>query len=117
MVYKEQIYRDEVEISSLETCDVAHSKICNHLQLDPKRVLVMNEHGALKYDQWVESTNLWMDNVVYVVDAIKSVKHVPDQHKARLKEALISGGILSCLQYALMLFTIISITTQSCKYS
>ena len=49
---------------------------------------------SLKYNQWVESTNLLIDNVVYVVNTIKSVNHQPlDQNKARLKGALMGGGM------------------------
>ena len=93
IVYKDQMYKEEVVINSLETGDVVHSKICNHLQLDPKRVLMMNECGAIKYNQWVESANLLKDNVIYVVDTVKNVNHEAlDQNKARLKGTLVGGG-------------------------
>merc|ERR1712087_351855 len=94
IVYKGKTYKNEVLINSLETCDVVHTKICNHLQLKPKRVLMMNEHGALKYNQWVESANLLRDNVIYVVDSIRNVDHgALDQTKARLKGALLGGAM------------------------
>merc|ERR1712130_809629 len=94
IVYKDQMYKEEVVINSLETGDVVHSKICNQLQLDPKRVLMMNECGAIKYNQWVESANLLNDNVIYVVDSVKNVNHEAlDQNKARLKGSLMGGGM------------------------
>merc|ERR1712087_612875 len=94
IVYKGQLYENEVVVNSLEICDVVHVKICNHLQLEPRRVLMMNEHGALKYNQWVESTNLLRDNVIYVVDSIRNVDHgALDQTKARLKGALLGGAM------------------------
>merc|ERR1712154_615459 len=54
----------------------------------------MNESGAIKYNQWVESANLLKDNVIYVVDSVKNVNHEAlDQNKARLKGSLMGGGM------------------------
>ena len=56
------------------------------LELDPKRVLLINENGMLKYNQWVESANLFHDNVIYVVDTVKAVDHgTLDANKRNLK--------------------------------
>ena len=63
-MYKEKLYKHELEINSLETCDTVYQQICNMLELDPKRVLLLNENGMLKYNQWVESANLFNDNTV-----------------------------------------------------
>ncbi len=74
-MYKEKQFKHEIELNSLDTIDVVYEKICNHLQLNPKRILSLNEYGLFKYNQWVESANLFLDNMIYVIDTVKDVDH------------------------------------------
>ena len=74
-VYKEKLYKHEIETSSMETCDIIYQQICDILELDPKRILVFNEYGMLNYAQFVESANLFIDNILYVVDSVREVDH------------------------------------------
>ena len=46
----------------------------------------------LKYNQWVESANLFHDNLIYVVNTIKDVDHgTLDANKTKFKGGLMGG--------------------------
>ena len=46
---REELYKHEIEIKSLESCDTVYNQICNMLELDPKRVSSSNGNGMIKY--------------------------------------------------------------------
>ena len=75
VVYKGQLHLNEIVVHSLETCKALYERICGNFKLDEQRILLLNETGSLKYNQWVESANLLRDSTVYVVDTVKTVNH------------------------------------------
>ena len=74
-VYIGQLHLNEIEVDSVETCNVVYERICKNLKLEPKRILLLNETGSLKYTQTVEAANLLRDSTIYVVDTLKDVDH------------------------------------------
>merc|ERR1712087_705319 len=71
-----------------------YEAVCTHLQLEPKRVLLLNKTGLLRYNEWVETAGLFADPLLYVVDSVEDVDHgVLDADKSRLKGALMGGAM------------------------
>jgi len=94
LVHKDKMYKHEVVVNSLDTCDAVYEAVCTHLQLEPKRVLLLNKTGLLRYNEWVETAGLFADALLYVVDSVEDVDHgVLDADKSRLKGALMGGSM------------------------
>ena len=94
VVYKSKMYKHEVAVNSLDTCDAVYDAVCTHLKVAPKRVLLLNKSGLLRYNAWVETASLFRDPVVYVVDAVEDVDHgALDAKKNRLTGALMGGAM------------------------
>ena len=75
MVYNKQMHLDAFEVGSRSMCNEIFNNICGNLKVQRKRVLLLNASGSLQYKQWVESTNLLRDSIIYVVDTVKDVIH------------------------------------------
>ena len=78
-VHKGKLFKTLFKMEPTMRCDLIYRFICSKMNLNMKRVLLLNERCILTRGQTVKDAGLLRDNVVYLVDTIRDQCHVVEQ--------------------------------------